>query len=116
MKIGVIGIGAMERPIAENLLKAGHSVAVYNRTLAHAEQLRSSGAIVTKSLSKVCQADVVLTMLADDDAVEALVFRSKEFLPSFSGARVHVSMGTIEIGLGRKLTEAHAKVVFRRRY
>jgi 3-hydroxyisobutyrate dehydrogenase-like beta-hydroxyacid dehydrogenase len=109
MKIGMIGIGEMGRPIAANLLKAGHSVVVYNRTLARAASLEANGALVALRVSEACQADVVLTLLADDAAVEAVVFQSKEFLPCFSENRVHVSMGTIGIGMTRKLTETHAR-------
>lgn len=109
MKIGVIGIGAMGRPIAANLLKAGHSVVVYNRTLARAADLQASGAVVTEAISEACQADVVLTMLADDVAVEAVVFQSGEFFPSFRPDRIHVSMSTISIKMVKKLTEAHAE-------
>jgi 3-hydroxyisobutyrate dehydrogenase-like beta-hydroxyacid dehydrogenase len=61
MKTGVIGIGKMGRPIAANLLKAGHSVVVYNRTLARAASLEANGAHVAQRVSEACQADVVLT-------------------------------------------------------
>lgn len=57
MKVGVIGIGRMGRPIADSLLKAGHSVAVYSRTAARAEELCSMGATVTTSVGEACQAD-----------------------------------------------------------
>jgi hypothetical protein len=92
MEIGVIGIGAMGRPIAENLLNAGYSVMVYNRTLARAADLQSKGAFVAQRVSDACQADVVITMLADDSALESVVFQSEEFLPSFNADRIHVSM------------------------
>jgi 3-hydroxyisobutyrate dehydrogenase-like beta-hydroxyacid dehydrogenase len=109
MKIGVIGIGKMGRPIAANLLKAGHSVVVYNRTLARAASLEANGAHVAQRVSEACQADVVLTLLADDSAVETVVFQSEEFFPSFRADQIHVSMGTISINMVRKLTEAHAR-------
>jgi 3-hydroxyisobutyrate dehydrogenase-like beta-hydroxyacid dehydrogenase len=109
MRIGFIGIGAMEQPIAVNLLKAGYSVVVYNRTPARAEALRPAGAIVARSVREACQADVVMTMLSDDPAVEAVVFQSNEFLPCFDSARVHLSMGTIGVEMARKLTAAHAQ-------
>lgn len=109
MKIGVIGMGEMGRPIAANLLKAGHSVVVYNRTLARAANLEANGALVAQRVGEACQADVVLTLLADDPAVETVVFQSEEFFPSFRADQIHVSMGTIGINMTRKLTEAHAK-------
>jgi 3-hydroxyisobutyrate dehydrogenase-like beta-hydroxyacid dehydrogenase len=51
MRIGVIGIGAMGRPIAANLLAAGYSVVVYNRTLARAASLEANGALVALRVS-----------------------------------------------------------------
>jgi 3-hydroxyisobutyrate dehydrogenase-like beta-hydroxyacid dehydrogenase len=99
----------MGRPIAENLLNAGYSVMVYNRTLARAADLQSKGAFVAQRVSDACQADVVITMLADDSAVESVVFQSEKFLPSFNADRIHVSMSTIGINMARKLTKAHAE-------
>jgi 3-hydroxyisobutyrate dehydrogenase-like beta-hydroxyacid dehydrogenase len=109
MRIGVIGIGAMGHPIAVNLLKAGHSIVVHNRTRARAEALRPLGAIVAKSLREACQNDLVVTMLSDDPAVEAVVFQSNDFFSSLTSDCVHISMGTIGVEMARKLTAAHAR-------
>jgi 3-hydroxyisobutyrate dehydrogenase-like beta-hydroxyacid dehydrogenase len=109
MRVGVIGIGNMGEPIARNLLRAGHSVIVYNRTPARAEALRSAGAIVARSVGEACAADAVLTMLSDDRAVEAVVFQSPEFLHSLPPGGVHASMSTISVEMARRLTAAHAK-------
>jgi 3-hydroxyisobutyrate dehydrogenase-like beta-hydroxyacid dehydrogenase len=76
MKISVIGIGLVGRPIAQNLIKAGHSVCVYNRTPERAEALRAEGATVATSVAQACEAEVIITMLANDEAVEAVVFES----------------------------------------
>lgn len=98
----------MGQHIAVNLLKAGHSVVVYNRTAARAEALRPAGANVANSVGEACHAEVVMTMLSDDFAVESVVFQSKEFVSSFTPDRVHISMGTIGVELARRLTSAHA--------
>ena len=78
MNVSVIGIGAMGRPIAQNLLKAGHGVLVYNRNAQRAEPLRSGGAVVATSIAQACDAEVVITMLPDDAAVEGLVLESND--------------------------------------
>jgi 3-hydroxyisobutyrate dehydrogenase-like beta-hydroxyacid dehydrogenase len=109
MKVGVIGIGKMGKPIALNLLKSGYSVIAYNRTPAYAEALQPWGAIATASLGDVCDADAVLTMLSDDSAVESVVFHSTDFLRSFPAGRVHISMSTIGVDMARRLTSAHAE-------
>jgi 3-hydroxyisobutyrate dehydrogenase-like beta-hydroxyacid dehydrogenase len=108
MRIGIIGTGAMGRPIAQKLLTAGHSVVVYNRTPERAEALRSRGAEIAMSVTELCKAEVIITMLADDTAVNAVVFESGQFLPAFDSERVHLSMSTISIAMARRLTAAHA--------
>lgn len=64
MRVGVIGIGVMGEPIAKNLHKAGHSVAVYNRTNSHCEGLRSLGMLVAETAQQLIDAsDVIVLML-----------------------------------------------------
>lgn len=108
MRISVIGIGAMGGPIALNLLKAGHSVIVYNRTPDRTDALRAAGAVAATSIAEACKAGVVVTMLSDDAAMDAVVFKSGQFLPSFEPSCVHVSMSTISAEMARRLTAAHA--------
>jgi pyrroline-5-carboxylate reductase len=69
MRVGVIGTGTMGRPIAVNRLAAGHSVIVYNRTRARADELRSFVAEVADSVGEACRCEVVITIMADDTAI-----------------------------------------------
>jgi 3-hydroxyisobutyrate dehydrogenase-like beta-hydroxyacid dehydrogenase len=108
MRVGVIGTGAMGRPIAVNCLAAGHSVIVYNRTRARADELQSFGAEVADSVCQTCSCDVVITILADDAALENVAFESQEFFSSFATDSVHVSASTISVGMARRLAKAHA--------
>lgn len=62
--IAFFGIGLMGKPMATNLLKAGYSVTVWNRTTAKAEALQSAGATIAKTLAEAAQADILITMLA----------------------------------------------------
>ena len=75
MDVGFIGLGQMGSAIALNLVKAGHRVIVYNRTRAKAEAHASQGAEVAESVADACRRPVVITMLADDAAVEAAILR-----------------------------------------
>lgn len=109
MNLGFIGLGGMGSPIAANLLAAGHDVTVYNRTRARSEALASSGARVAGTVAEAAGAPVTMTMLADDDAVEATVFGAGGVLEALPDAGVHVSLSTIGTGLSRRLTEAHAR-------
>ena len=72
MKVGIIGLGHMGAGMASNLLKAGHEVTVYNRTPAKAEALVAQGAKAAASIADACRGDAVITMLANDEAVEGI--------------------------------------------
>jgi 3-hydroxyisobutyrate dehydrogenase-like beta-hydroxyacid dehydrogenase len=109
MKVGFIGLGAMGLPIARNVLKAQHAVTVYNRTLSRADSLRAEGAEVAASVAAASGGDVVMTMLADDPAVEATVFGEDGMLHALPSGGVHVSLSTISTELSRRLAEAHAE-------
>jgi len=109
MNVGFIGLGNMGRPIAENLLKAGHSLVVYNRTRARAESLASQGARVAATPGETCRGDVVFTMLADDAAVEAVALGDGGIVASLPRGAVHVSLSTISVALSARLDEAHAR-------
>jgi 3-hydroxyisobutyrate dehydrogenase-like beta-hydroxyacid dehydrogenase len=107
MQVGVIGLGRMGAGIAANLLKAGHAVTVYNRTRAKAEPLAAQGARIADSPAGACKGDVVFTMLADDEAVEGLVFGEGGLLASLAKGATHVSSSTISVALSKRLAEAH---------
>jgi 3-hydroxyisobutyrate dehydrogenase-like beta-hydroxyacid dehydrogenase len=109
MKIGFIGLGNMGRGMAANLLKAGHEVTVYNRTPEKAKRLVEQGAKRAATVSDACKGDVVITMLADDSAVEGVVFGEAGILGSLGKAAIHVSASTISVALSDKLTAEHAK-------
>lgn len=71
--MGLIGLGNMGTAIAERLLAAEWDVAVHNRTPGKAEPLRAAGATVFETAGALAEAvDVVLTSLADDDALESV--------------------------------------------
>ncbi len=108
MKVGFIGLGNMGQPMARNLLKAGHELVVYNRTRSRAEELAREGARVASTPTETCASGVVLTMLADDHAVEECVFGATGILEALPRGGIHVSMSTISTALSRRLAEAHA--------
>jgi len=109
MKVGFIGLGAMGRGMARNLLKAGHEVTVYNRTRARAEELAREGAKVAASPAETAAGEVVITMLADDHALEDVLFGKGDLLSKLRADQVHVSMSTISVELSRNLVEAHSR-------
>jgi 3-hydroxyisobutyrate dehydrogenase-like beta-hydroxyacid dehydrogenase len=110
MKIAFIGLGRMGLGMARNLLRAGHTVAVFNRSREKAAALAADGARVASSPADACRdAEVVLTMLADDHAVEEIVFGRDGIAAAMIKDCIHVSHSTISTALGRRLTAEHAE-------
>ncbi len=107
MEMGFIGLGEMGGAMARNLIKAGHTLTIYNRTRSRAEALRGEGATVAETPAAACAPGVVATMLADDAAVEAVVFGAQGVLEGLPRAGVHISHSTISTSLSRRLTDAH---------
>ncbi len=109
MDVGFIGLGNMGQAMARNLLNAGHRVTVYNRTREKAEALASQGALVAESPADACRGPVVITMLADDAAVEAVTFGHGNLLSARGQGAVHISMSTISVALSDRMAEAHQR-------
>jgi 3-hydroxyisobutyrate dehydrogenase-like beta-hydroxyacid dehydrogenase len=110
MKIAFLGLGNMGSHMARHLLHAGHDVTVWNRTPSKADGLRAQGAKVGKSTGEtVKDAEAVITMLADDHAVESAVLHSGGVLDHLPRGAVHISMSTISVALSQKLAEEHSK-------
>src|SRR5512133_806761 len=108
MKVGFVGLGHMGSGIAANLLKSGHALTVYNRTRSRAEPLQSLRATVVNTPGEAAAgAEVIFTMLADDRAVEAVVFEKGNILESLPSEAIHVSLSTISVALSARLAAAH---------
>ncbi len=86
VQVGFIGLGRMGFEMASSLSKAGNEVIAYNRTPAKAAMLARGGASISDSPAGACSGKVVFTMLADDEAVEAVVYGPKGYLPTFREA------------------------------
>ncbi|HSY82592.1 MAG TPA: NAD(P)-dependent oxidoreductase [Gemmatimonadaceae bacterium] len=110
MRIGFVGLGRMGVGMAGRLVDAGHSLAVYNRTAQRGEELRERGAVLAETPEAAARgAEVVFTMLADDPAVEHVVFAADGILAAMGNNAVHVSASTISVSLARRLMAAHAR-------
>ncbi|MGO8799234.1 MAG: NAD(P)-dependent oxidoreductase [Roseiarcus sp.] len=109
MKVGFIGLGRMGAGMAANLLKAGHQLRVYNRTPNKAAALVAQGAQAAAGAADACLgAAAVITMLADDPAVENAAFGDRGVIGGLSAGAVHISMSTISVALSERLAAAHA--------
>jgi 3-hydroxyisobutyrate dehydrogenase-like beta-hydroxyacid dehydrogenase len=94
--------------MATNLVKAGHEVAVYNRSADKAAPLIELGATAAKTVAEACRGEAVITMLADDHAVEDVAFGDTGIVAALPPGAVHVSCSTISVELSRRLAQAHA--------
>jgi len=95
-KIGFIGIGLMGLPMAKKLLKAGYELKAFNRTESKAEPLREFGGKISKSIKEVVSDnDVVITMLTDDNSVDA-VMNSQEFLDNLKVDATVIDMSSVK--------------------
>ena len=110
MKIGFVGLGPMGTPMAGRLLEAGHHLAVFNRTQAKADDLVGRGARWAGSPADAAHdAEIVFSMLANDDAVGSLSFGDAGILAGLAKDAVHVSTSTISPSLSTRLQQAHAE-------
>jgi len=107
MDIGFVGLGNMGRGMAENLLKTGHRVTVYNRSPGPAASLAEQGATPARSVAEASGGDVVFTMLANDAAVEAVTLADDGIMASLRPGATHVSSSTISVALSQRLADAH---------
>jgi 3-hydroxyisobutyrate dehydrogenase-like beta-hydroxyacid dehydrogenase len=108
MHISVIGLGNMGHAIAANLLKAKFDLTVWNRTPRRADDLVAAGAKRAATVADASRADVVITMLADDAAVEHVVFEER-LVALLPRAAIHVSMSTISVRLAQRLAASHTE-------
>ncbi|HKD65451.1 MAG TPA: NAD(P)-dependent oxidoreductase [Candidatus Binataceae bacterium] len=110
LEAGFIGLGSMGLPMAENLLAAGLKLTLFNRTAAKAHPLIAKGAILAAVSGDTAKpGGVVMTMLADDAAVESMVVGDDGLAARLAPGGIHVSMSTIAPSTARKLARYHEK-------
>jgi len=107
---GFIGLGSMGLPMATNLIGAGVKLRVHNRTASKAEPLVAKGATLSaRAADAAVQGGIVLTMLADDAAVDSVVMGPDGIAARLGAGGIHVSMSTIAPATSHRLASYHAK-------
>ena len=105
-KVGFIGLGIMGRPMAENLIGAGHELVLYNRTREKAEELAGDNATVAGSPREVAeQSDIIITMLPDSPQVEEVLAGEDGVLEGLREGALIVDMSTISPVVTKELAE-----------
>ena len=108
MKTGFIGLGHMGSAMAANLVKAGHDVTVFNRSPEKLRALLELGAREAGAVADACHGEVIITMLADDNAVADVALARQGIVETLAKGAIHLSMSTISVALSKRLSEAHA--------
>lgn len=106
MRIGFIGLGIMGRPMAANLLAAGHELVVHNRSPRAMQELAEKGAATADTPKEVAeQVDLVLTMLPDGPDVEQVVLGPDGVVEGAASGTLLVDMSSIAPAVSRRLHE-----------
>jgi 3-hydroxyisobutyrate dehydrogenase-like beta-hydroxyacid dehydrogenase len=106
--VAFLGLGRMGSGMAARLLQAGFQVTAYNRTRARAEALVAAGGLAADTpRDAVKDADLVVSMLADDEALLALALGEAGFVDSMRPGTVHLSMSTVSPAATRSLSAEH---------
>lgn len=106
MNIGFIGLGAIGTPMAHNLISAGFDVTVWNRTADKCAPLVEAGARQADSPVDCARCDLLITMLADDAALAAVV-DEHALIDALGQATVHVNMATVSIDCANDMASRH---------
>jgi 3-hydroxyisobutyrate dehydrogenase-like beta-hydroxyacid dehydrogenase len=108
--VGFIGLGSMGAPMARNLLEAGFKVTVFNRTRERAVALAASGAAIAESpRTAMVPGGIVVTMLANDQALESVALGDDGLAEALGKDGLHISMSTVSPETSRKLAHEHAR-------
>lgn len=113
-KIGFIGLGLMGRPMAMNLLKAGHSVTVWNRTSSRAQELVAAGATLAKSPREAAAAsDILFTIVSDPPALEEVLWghqgNNDGALAGLRPGSIYIDSSTVAPALTRRVAAVCAE-------
>ena len=110
LKVGYIGLGLMGKSIARNILKAGFTVVVHNRSHAAVEELVAEGAIAASTPAVVAaQADIVFTNLPDTPDVEKVVLGEKGIIEGAHHGLIVIDNSTIKPASARMIAEKLAE-------
>ncbi len=110
MEIGYIGMGIMGRPMAGNLLKAGHELYIYNRTAEKCKPLADKGAVVCSSPAEVAEkVEVVFINVTDTPDVEEVIFGENGIAEKARSGLVVIDNSTISPVATRRFANVLAK-------
>jgi 2-hydroxy-3-oxopropionate reductase len=105
--VGFIGLGIMGRPMARNLLKAGHSLVVHSRSRGPVDEIAKAGAKAAGSPREVAgKCDVLITMLPNSPDVEQVALGPDGIVEGARRGLIFVDMSTISPIVTQKIGRA----------
>ncbi len=107
LSIGFVGLGAIGSAVARHLLASGRRVTVWARRPAALSDLTARGAIVARSLSEIGEADIIISVVFDDDATREVVLGPAGFIHAMLPGSIHVAIETISPTLSGELYDSH---------
>jgi 3-hydroxyisobutyrate dehydrogenase-like beta-hydroxyacid dehydrogenase len=108
MKIAFLGLGNMGAGMATNLLRAGHQLAVWNRSPQKAQPLVAEGAVLARTPREAAAGrDVIISMLADDAALEQVTLGETGILEGSPRGALHISSSTVAVATADRLAAVH---------
>jgi len=116
MKVGIAGTGRMGAAIAARLMGVGHELTVWNRTIEKTKELAAAGAKVAASPAALAgSAEVVITILTDEKAIEALYSGPQGLLSGGVTGKLFIEMSTVrpevEVALAGKVKQKQAAMI-----
>ena len=110
MKIGFIGSGIMGRPMAENLLRAGHQLFVYGRRFDRLEPMLVAGALGKGTAAEVAaESDITFTVVSDTTDVEQIILGDRGLVHGAKPGHTVVDMSTVSPAATRRIAAALAE-------
>lgn len=105
-RIGWIGLGNMGNPMSQQLLKAGYSLTVYNRSKGKEEPLKAAGATISESPAQVmAQSDYIFLMVSDDQAVRELFKDQNGLLTTEASGKTIINMSTVSPDISKEFAD-----------
>jgi 3-hydroxyisobutyrate dehydrogenase-like beta-hydroxyacid dehydrogenase len=106
MHVGFIGLGHMGKAIASNLVRAGHRLIVWNRSEGPVKELVALGAQAASEPADAANAEVLMSMLADDDSLRSVVI-GQGVLERAAKGLIHVNLATVSVAFAREIARLH---------
>jgi len=106
-KVAWIGLGNMGVPMSVNLVKAEHSVTVWNRTASKCDEVVKEGAVKAASIAEAAKgAEFIFTMVADDNALINVLKGEKGVCSVLGAGQIVIDMSTVSMEASKECAEA----------